>query len=179
MIGFFLVFVSLVCAVCRGWMWKLKDVVYQRRIGQTLYVETDDEEPRMLYFVQFFVRGTEYWGWKEIDEGTDTLLDFQEQLLGLEPVNRPHKIDSALLVEGKHFDELRFEGVTQLLRELSGPDRNFYGKGTAVLTPGFLKAYLQARAAMVECWDYCEVRVVPGSMPPFSPLRIRFTQSTD
>ena len=172
MIGFFLVFVSLVCAVCRGWMRRLKDVIYERRIGQILFVETDDEEPRMLYFVQFFVRGTEYWGWKEVDRMS---AGFQEQLLGLEPVDRPHKIDSAFLVEGIRFEELRFEGVTQLLRELSGPDRNFYGEGTAVLTPGFLKAYLEARGVdVLRPWDYCELRVVPGSMPPFLPLRIPY-----
>ena len=182
MIGFFLVFVSLVCAVCRGLMWRLQDVVYERRIGQTLYVETDDEEPRTLYFVQFFIRGAEYWGWVEVDEDTEDPLDqewFEERFLHLEPDHRrPNKIDSARLVEQGWccFEE----DVTQLLRQLSGPGGNFYGEGRVFMSPGFLKAYLQVRAVSVpQPWDYCELRVVPGYMPPSAPLRIRFTQSTD
>lgn len=175
MIGTFLVFVAAVCAVFRCWWDRLEYYLYKTKIGQTVevYVATGTGFRRFL-FVQYFLRGREFWWWtptanrcgREIDEDVADLLD---QSL---PKRRGHKVqDACLFTVGGVVD------VTEFLRQLSGPGGDFYWSRVPQppLDADTVRAYLTLRMLAKDTdWLFVDMRVVPGSVAPFKPLRFSF-----
>ena len=185
MIGTFLVFVAAVCAVFRCWWDRLEYYLYKTEIGQTVEVEvTRGTGFRHFLFVQYFLRGREFWWWTptagksggEIDEDGADLLD---QSL---PKRRGKKVQSAFLNTGS--DEI---DVTELLQQLSGPQGDFYrslDENQPVLDSDIVRAYLGIRLPKQHLptekpeteWLYMGMCVVPGSVAPFKPIRFDFYQ---
>ena len=172
MIGTFLVFVAAVCALFRCWWDRLEYYLYKTEIGQSLeIILTTRTGLRRFWFVQYFIRGREFWWWTptagkclaEIDEAAAELLD---QSL---PKRRGHKVqDACLFTVGDAVD------VTEFLRQLSGPGGDFYWSRVPQppLDADTVKAYLTVRMPAKDTdWLSVTMRVVPGSVAPFKPLK--------
>jgi len=197
MIGFFLVLVSAICALCRGLSARIAELIHRRRLGHLVLMESD-ADGRDVLFVQYFIRGREYWYWelcKKDQHGslTDSQFeelgeDLEETLLSQTVICGPPKVESAHLRTTRGLID-----VTELLRQLSGPRRDFYGRLSEIVRDddAIVGAYLQARSNLSECddlsiraarlqkWVGCEVRIVPGSVMPFKPLVFRCDDTED
>ena len=179
MIGTFLVFVAAVCAVFRCWWDRLEYYLYKTEIGENVHVSVDAEGEgcRRLWFVQYFLRGREFWWWKVAYEPLPDIPPILEQSLSK---RRGHKVQKASLVTiGDEID------VTKFLQQLSGPQGDFYrslDKDQPVLDADTVRAYLELRLSAQHLstenpdteWLYMTMQVVPGSVAPFKPIRFAF-----
>ena len=182
MIGFFLVTISMICAVCGSLGERMTDFVCGRRLGRnTLRTVGSLEESRRVLFVQYFIRGKEFWCWTDYERVN--LQDLEDTLLGRPLAKGPPKVESACLRTTRSLVD-----VTHLLRQLSGPAKDFYGRQGEITASGgeLLKAYLQARTfdlgydlMFFSEWIGCDIRIVPGSVPPFRPLKVKFGDTED
>lgn len=187
MIGTFLVFIAAVCAVFRCWWDRLEYYLYKTEIGHSIWVAHTEPQggPRhQSLFVQYFLRGREFWWWTPTtdipwgyDAGAAYLLS---QSL---PRCRGHKVQKACLVTvGDEID------VTKFLQQLSGPHGDFYRSldegGQPLLDADTVRAYLGIRLPAQHLptekpdteWLYMTMEVVPGSVPPFKPLVFDFNK---
>lgn len=181
MIGTFLVFVAAICALLRCWWDRLEYYLYKTEIGDKVNVRVDSKigGVREVVFVQYFLRGREFWWWDtyapsewEGDEWTDaSLSDLLAQPL---PRHRGHKVQNACLFTVD--DEV---DVTKMFQQLSGPRQDFryYKRQLDVdVVQAYLHARLAGETARYSDWLYVNLRVVPGSVAPFKPLRFEFRE---
>ena len=187
MIGTFLVMVAAVCAVFRCWWDRLEYYLYKTEIGHSIWVAHTEPQggPRhQSLFVQYFVRGREFWWWTPTDgvggwfRNADVveLLQLNQSL----PKRRGHKVQNAYLITvGDEID------VTKFLQQLSGPQGDFYrslDEDQPVLDADTVRAYLGIRLPAQHLptekpeteWLYMGMCVVPGSVAPFRPIRFDF-----
>lgn len=176
MIGFFLVLVSVICAMCRGLGKRVTELVYKRRLGLNFVVSAGQCE---VLFLQYFIRGREFWYWSEC--GADTCpSDLEDMLLIQQPRPGLPKVESAWLRTASCYSD-----VTKMIQQLAGPEQDFYGRRTELLTTGspILQAYLNQRifdpARITNRWVACYIRLFPGSAWPFKPTEIVFDKRSN
>ena len=191
MIGAFLVFVATVCAVFRYWWDRLEDCMHETKMGELEKVglRKDPDGGPWLLFAQYFLRGKEFWWWmptvdvsgRQISEEEikEAMSELMHQSLSK---HRGHKVQSACLVTvGDDVDVRDKINVTKFLRQLSGPQGDYYRTLAQKSQPppldaDAIRAYLACRLPMSctdrlpEDWLYMTMCVVPGSVAPFKPL---------
>lgn len=176
MIGTFLVFVAAVCAVFRCWWDRLEYYLYKTEIGELRHaVVTTEKGCRAFWFVQYFLRGREFWWWTPTVDVSGRQVSEEEvhkavaELLHQSlPKRRGHKVGHATLIT-----ETGQVDFTALFRQLSGPSQDFYKND--VLDVDVVQAYVSARFdGLVSDCLYVDLCIVPGSVAPFRPIRFDF-----